>query len=93
MSLQPAIGFVRYVQFHAAYEDLSARAAEFRNSPEAFDGVAEMWWEDLDTMLKFSNTDQARSAFAALYQDEQKFIDLKNSPMWYGTEHVMYDGQ
>ncbi|MBV1932719.1 MAG: EthD domain-containing protein [Porticoccaceae bacterium] len=91
MSFQPAIGFKRYVQFHGGYDKLSSKAAEFRNSPEPFDGIAELWWEDEETMVKDSNTKEARAGFAALYEDEKHFIDMANSPMWYGTEHVIYD--
>jgi uncharacterized protein (TIGR02118 family) len=91
MSYQSAIGFKRYVQFHADYAKLSAKAAEFRHSPEPYDGVAEMWWQDEATMIKASATDRAREGFAALYEDEKNFIDVDNSPMWYGTEHLIYD--
>ena len=90
MSFQPAIGFKRYVQFHGGYDKLSTKAAKFRNSPEPFDGIAELWWEDEQTMVKDSNTKEARAGFAALYEDEKHFIDMENSPMWYGTEHQIY---
>ncbi len=91
MGLQPALGFRRYVQFHSGFDKLSAQAAAFRQSPEAFDGIAELWWDDVDTMLRASATDAAKAAFAALYEDEKNFIDLANSPMWYGTEHEIYN--
>lgn len=90
MSFQPAIGFKRYVQFHGGYDILSSKAAAFRNSPEPFDGIAELWWEDENTMVKASNSKAARAGFAALYEDEKRFIDMANSPMWYGTEHQIY---
>lgn len=91
MSLQPAIGFKRYVQFHTGLDKLTAKAAEFRNSPEPYDGIAELWWEDEDTMRRYSATEAARAGFAALYEDELNFIDLANSPMAYGFEHVIHD--
>lgn len=91
MSFQPALGFTRYVQFHSGFDRLSAQAAAFRQSPPAFDGIAELWWQDVDAMLLASATDAAKAAFAALYEDEKNFIDLANSPMWYGTEHEIYN--
>lgn len=93
MSLQPAIGFKRYVQFHGGYDKLSTKAAEFRQSPEPYDGIAELWWEDEETMIKASSSKAARAGFAVLYEDEKNFIDLANSPMWYGTEHVIYESE
>ena len=91
MSFQPAIGFKRYVQFHGGFDKLSTKAAEFRNSPEPYDGIAELWWEDEETMTRCSATDEARAGFAALYEDEKNFIDMANSPMWYGIDHVIHD--
>ena len=79
------------LRFLLRYEKLSSKAAEFRGSPQPYDGIAEMWWENETTMIETSNTDAARAGFAALYEDEKNFIDLANSPMWYGTEHVIYD--
>jgi hypothetical protein len=93
MGFQPAIGFKRYVQFHGGYDKLTSKAAEFRNSPEPFDGIAELWWEDEESMVQTSNTKEARAGFAALYEDEKHFIDMENSPMWYGTEHVIHDSE
>lgn len=93
MSLQPVIGFKRYVQFHGGYDKLSTKAAEFRQSPEPYDGIAELWWEDEETMIKASSSKAARAGFAVLYEDEKNFIDLANSPMWYGTEHVIYESE
>lgn len=90
-SFQPAIGFTRYVQFHTGFDALSAKAAAFRNSPAPFDGIAELWWTSEEAMTRAATTLQARAAFAALYEDEQHFIDLAHSPMWYGTEHVIHD--
>lgn len=91
-SCRSAIGFSRYVQFHTGFDALSAKAAAFRNSPTPFDGIAELWWPSEAAMRAAATTPEARAAFAALYADEQHFIDLASSPMWYGVEHVIHDG-
>ena len=31
----------------------------------------------------------AQAAWAALMEDEKRFIDLENSPLWFAEEHVM----
>ncbi len=93
MSFQPAIRFKRYVQFHAGFDKLTTKAAEFRQSPEPYDGIAELWWEDEETMTRASATKAARAGFAALYEDEKNFIDLANSPMSYGIEHVIHESK
>jgi len=87
---QPVIGFDRYIQLHTGYDKLTTKAAEFRNSPEPFDGMAELWWKNENVMTKASATPEAQAAFAALYEDEQRFIDLTRSPMWYGNEHLIH---
>ncbi|MEM7095457.1 MAG: EthD domain-containing protein [Actinomycetota bacterium] len=78
----------RYVQVHTMTDvDGLHRAFQRRNddSPEPFDGVAELWFDDLDAM---GGDDPAkRQAQAELLADERNFIDLANSPMWIADEH------
>lgn len=79
----------RYVQVHT--DDHAGLHAGFQRrnggAPEAYDGVAELWFDDLRA---FGSDDPvARRASAELLADEQNFIDLPNSPMWVATEHVV----
>lgn len=83
------LGIRRYIQAHT--EDLpDAHAAlQARNggAPEPFDGVAELWFDSLDA---FASDDPAvRKASADLFEDETKFIDHPNSPMWIAQENVV----
>jgi uncharacterized protein (TIGR02118 family) len=82
-----ALGVRRYVQSHTC--DLaglhSALQARNGGSPEPFDGVAELWFD----ALEFPGDDAAQRAGAELLADEQRFIDLPNSPIFVTEEHVI----
>lgn len=82
-----ALGIRRYVQAHTM--DLSGvhRAFQGRNggAPPPFDGVAELWFDDLDVLG--GDDEERRRAGQELLADERNFIDLPNSPMWLSVEH------
>jgi uncharacterized protein (TIGR02118 family) len=44
-----ALGIERYVQVHAAHDELSELLRASRSAPEPYDGVAELWWRDRAT--------------------------------------------
>ena len=79
------LGILRYVQVRTADLPRLHDAYRARNrSPEPYDGVAELWFADLDPGSK--PTDAQRRANAELLADERNFIDLAGSPMWMGEE-------
>ena len=57
-----AIGALRYVQVHTGYDDLNAGLQAGRGGPTAFDGVAELWFEDRASLEAALKTDAARKA-------------------------------
>jgi len=83
------LGIRRYVQVHTA--DLADVHAllQGRNggSPAPFDGVAELWFDSLESMS--SDDPAVAQANAELYEDETNFIDLANSPMWIAEENIV----
>ena len=82
----------RYVQTHARDTDADAAISGARGSePGQYDGVAELWWESIDDLLEASSSEEGQVAAAALLEDEQRFIDLPNSPIWLGEENVVID--
>lgn len=87
-----AIGAIRYVQVHTAYEPIGAALAASRKGPEPFDGVAELWFPDLETLGASGQDDDGRRAAAELLEDERNFIDLENSPIWLADEHTIVPG-
>jgi uncharacterized protein (TIGR02118 family) len=84
----------RYVQTHARDTDLDAALAGSRGSePRYYDGVAELWWESIDDLLQATTSDEGQIAAQALLEDERRFIDLANSPLWLGEENVVVEGR
>ena len=83
----------RYVQSHTLSDDrltplIHARSAE----PEAFDGVAELWWRSVDDIFAVGQTGAGLAAGQALLADERTFIDLARSPLFFANEHEIVPG-
>lgn len=78
----------RYVQTHTLDDpaNLAAREARGNMEPE-YDGVAELWWASEKALTEQQDSEAARSAGAALLEDEKQFIDLPNSPLWFAYEY------
>lgn len=80
------LGILRYVQNHTSHDKLNASMQASRGGPPAYDGVAELWFESEEAMAA-NSSEAAAKAGAELLEDEKKFIDLANSPLWFGDEH------
>ncbi len=65
---------------------MSAALQESRGGPEAYDGVAELWWDSLEDLQAAFETQEGQAAGAKLLEDERKFIDLPRSPVWMARE-------
>ena len=77
----------RYVQTHARASEVAAAQAAARSSqPDFYDGEAELWWESLEDILAAASSEEGRQAALELLDDERRFIDLENSPLWIGEE-------
>lgn len=85
-----ALGFRRYVQLHTADHPVNDALRASRGGPEPYDGVAELWWDDADTLARVPTTDAGRAAGLALLEDERRFIDLARSAVFVGEEHEQY---
>jgi uncharacterized protein (TIGR02118 family) len=80
------LGIRRYVQTHALDTDLDDALAGSRGSePRQYDGVAELW-ESLDHLVLAATSEEGQAAQQALLEDERRFIDVANSPIWLGEE-------
>jgi uncharacterized protein (TIGR02118 family) len=87
-----ALRIRRYVQTHARDTDLDEALAGSRGSePRYYDGVAELWWESIDDLLAAGTSDEGQAAGQALLEDERRFIDLPNSPLWLGEENIVIE--
>ena len=85
-SLQPVLGIRRYVQTHRMETPLNEALRASRGGLEPFDGVAELWWDDLDALVAATSTPEGAAAGQRLLEDETKFIDLERSALWLGQE-------
>lgn len=86
-SFATALNVRRYVQVHAVEDPINAAMREARGGMEpGYDGVAELWWNSEDELLAALDSDAGQAAGAALLEDEQRFIDLPNSPLWFNVE-------
>ena len=85
-SFQPVLGIRRYVQMHRLETPLNDLLRSSRNALEPFDGVAELWWDDLDSLSAGSSSPEGVAAGQALLEDEARFIDLRRSALWLGEE-------
>ena len=56
---------------------------------DAYDGVAELWWDSAEDLLEAISSAEGQAAGRALLEDERTFIDLPNSPLFFTNEHVI----
>ena len=82
-----ALGIRRYVQVHTVGSPVNAALAASRGTPEGYDGVAELWFDDTDTLARKAGSDEGRAAAAELADDEKRFIDHERSPLFVAEEH------
>lgn len=91
-SVQNDIGVVRYVQSHTIATPINDAMRASRNALEGFDGVAELWWDSMESFIAGSSSEAGQKAAALLLEDEKRFIDLENSSLFMVDEVVIIDG-
>jgi hypothetical protein len=77
---------------HSIDDAISTAIAGPRQSPEPFDGVAELWFDSLDALIASGSSEAGRAGAAALLEDERRFIDLERSPLFLAEERVVISG-
>ena len=88
-SVRDALRIRRYVQLHSLPAEVSETIRVTRAGPEGYDGVAQLWWDSFEDMARRDDP-KAAEAGRLLLEDERKFIDLPNSPLWWGEEKVIF---
>ena len=88
-SLADVLNIQRYVQVHALDHPLNDGFRKSRGGPERFDGIAEVWYDDLDAFEAPFRTEAGKEAGRKLKADEANFIDLAQSPGWVSEEKVV----
>jgi uncharacterized protein (TIGR02118 family) len=87
-SFQSKIGVLKYVQVHTLDDPMNAAAATARGGMEAiYDGVAELWWSSQQALADALASAAGRAGGDALLEDEKRFIDLPNSPLYLTYEY------
>ena len=88
-SVAETLGIRRYVQLHSLPPEASEGLRASRGAPPEFDGVAQLWFDSLEAVIENGRRPEAQEAGRRLLEDEQKFIDLARSPLWWGEERVI----
>lgn len=81
----------RYIQSHTVDTPFNAALASSRGMGEAYDGITEVWWDDMDALASGMGSDEGRVAAQRLLDDEHEFIDFENSRVFLTEEHVIFD--
>lgn len=89
--LKDDLKILRYVQSNANEEVVSGFLRQQRNGPEKFDGVGQAWFRTLEDLVDVAGNPAAAEALNALREDELKFIDLENSPMFVIQEEEVFN--
>jgi uncharacterized protein (TIGR02118 family) len=83
----------RYVQSHTQKPELGEAVSAARGMKQpGFDGIAELWFDSMESLEALLATDAAREASAALAEDEARFIDMEGSTIFYTEEHEVIPG-
>jgi uncharacterized protein (TIGR02118 family) len=90
-SLLEGLGARRYVQAHTLDGDLNAALASSRGTAEAYDGLAEVWWDSLDALVAAAATEEGQRVNETLTEDEEKFIDFERSSFFITEEHTFLE--
>ena len=85
----PLLGVVRYVQSHAIAPEANAALREARELLDPYDGIAEIYFNNLESMEKAHMSAEAEAAQQELTEDEDKFIDRKRSCLFVTEENVV----
>jgi len=81
-----ALGIRRYEQSHAVPSAAGSALAKVRGDAEPFDGIASLWFDDIEHIAPAHLSPAARSAAKQLLEDEKRFIDLPRSPIWLADD-------
>jgi uncharacterized protein (TIGR02118 family) len=88
-----ALRIQRYVQTHTLLGDAADSLRATRGGPPGYDGVAELWWKDEADLQAAMASPEGVEAGRVLLEDERKFIDLANSPLFWAREREIIPGK
>ena len=79
---------LRHVQVHTVEDEQRETMSRARGQMEPpYDGVIEMWWENVEALERALAGDRGQRAAAELLEAERDFVDLPASPLWLNYEY------
>ncbi|MGB0714762.1 MAG: EthD domain-containing protein [Phycisphaerae bacterium] len=88
-SFAETLGARKYVQDHTVDSPLNGALQESRGMMQAFDGVAEVWFESEQALIEAMSSEEGQKIGAILAEDESKFVDHARSTAFIATEHAV----
>ena len=85
-----AIRAEEYVQSHTVATPVNALLQQARGLQEPYDGITEVWFNDIETIQKVFADPSAREALQQLIEDESTFVDFSKSQMFVTDEHSIF---
>jgi hypothetical protein len=84
------LGIRRYVQLHTLDSPLGAAIAAGRDCEDTdWDGVALVSFDREAAIVELASTEAGQVAAAALYEDEQRFLDLGRCELFLSEDHQL----
>lgn len=87
------LGIRKYIQVFTLSEADNSSVKKVRNGSNEFDGVAEIWIDDLETFTTKWKTGEGKEAFESFLEDEKNFVDWERSICFLAEEKVVLGGQ
>ncbi len=86
-----AIEAQKYVQSHTIAPEMNDLFIESRGLAAPYDGVTEVWWNDMESLEAGMASEAGKAAHQALKDDEATFIDFSQSRVFMTEEHTIFD--
>jgi uncharacterized protein (TIGR02118 family) len=86
-----AIKARKYVQSHTIAPELNDLFVESRGLAAPYDGITEVWWDDLESLQAGMASAAGKAAHQALKDDEANLIDFGNSCVFMTEEHLIFE--
>jgi len=81
----------KYVQSHTIDSELNQVLTDSRGMKPHYDGITEVWWDDMQELEAGFGSPEGQAASADLTEDEARFIDLSRSRIFLTEEHTIFD--
>ena len=70
-----SLNATKYIQSHTVHRDINKAFNEERGMSEPYDGIAEIWWENIEAALEALGSPAGQEANKRIIENEANFID------------------